>query len=218
MKKTIFALMGIILLVISSNFVIIVGTGDYIDGENVSLQTSPPVIPQTSTETVRMDQLYIFEFSAEKGDSIHYRVSVDEGSAVGVYLIPLEDLSDLKEGESFRVFSDGTNEETRDFRVSVDIPEDGEFAVVIRPVDLSSSTVDVIIGSGIFSSFIVTLGGYSLFALLVAAIILIPIGIQMYRKGNKEQQKKEYAQPSQPPPSQNQHKPAPENEQSQSRP
>jgi len=218
LKKTIFALMGVIILVISSNFVIIVGTGNYIGREDISLQTSPPAIPQSSTQTVQVTDLYIFEFSAEEGDNIHYRVSVDEGSAVAVYLIPLEELSNLRQGESFRIVSDGTNEQTRDFRANVEIPFDGEFAVVIRPVDWGSSTVDVVLGSGIFSSIIVTLGGYLQFALLVAVLILITIGIQIYRKRNKEPQRKEYAQTSQAPLSQNQQPTAREKNQTQSRP
>jgi len=177
------------LLVISSNFVIIVGTSNYIGREDTSLQTSPPVIPQTSTETVRMDQMYIFEFSAKEGDSIHYRVSVDEGGAVSVYLLPFEDLSNLRDGDEFRTFSEGTNEQTRDFRANVEIPEDNDYAIVVRPIDLSSSTVDVIVGSGIYSYIVTILGGYLEFALLAISIILITTGIaiyRLYRKSNRE--------------------------------
>jgi len=189
-------------------------------GTSISGLDELPTLPTKREDTLEHEEALEIRFSAESGDSIHYSVNVKDGGSVQCVLIPASEYSNYEDiYSSYERIEEGSRDETEDFTVHHTIEEGGDYIIIVTPVGwTSSSTVTVMAGQGFVSSIIISLGGYLQFGLLIAALILIPIVIQIYRKRNKEQQKKEYAQTSQAPLSQNQQSTQSDKNQYQSKP
>lgn len=141
-----------------------------------------PWIPIEKKETLNMGESHGIPFYAEEGDKIHFQVKVVDGGDIACALIPAEEWVQFKNGLNVRVIEEGSRQQTNNFKVSLTIPEDGNYIIAITP-SFFSSTVRILYGRGPLSAVVVRVGGTTNFsAIFFSCLAAIVISYAIYMK------------------------------------
>ncbi len=182
-----------VLIAGSSSFIPTASSRELQRPEYAYLNTSESLsfIPHTGSPTFHSEgELYTFNFSAEEGDKTHLKVSVGRQASVQIILMPIDEMSDYLDNGSFseiEKISEASNRGTRSLEAHATIPDDGEYSLVIRHLDIRGITVEVIIGKGLFSSMVVRTGGYVGFFGMSSLVILVLLAVvYLYRYMKKK--------------------------------
>lgn len=161
---------------------------------------SLPLIPYTDSQHLdTTEDFYTFNFSAEKGDKIHLRVTSTRRPQLQVLLIPRDELTDDHIDRSFEniteKISEASNSATRDFRAHVTIPGDGDYSLVVRSPSRDQivsrpTRAEMIVGRGLFSSIVVRVGGYiDLFFISSFFVIVSGAVFYLYKRRKKKRKR-----------------------------
>ncbi|MFP3872269.1 MAG: hypothetical protein ACOC55_02730 [Candidatus Natronoplasma sp.] len=158
--------------------------------ESQNIDPLPSVPKSRSVNRDVGDDPYTYHFKAEKGDDVHIHISSERGTEFQAVLIPvdvLDSYSNYSDVEEERL-EEASERQTRSFTAHATIPEKGQYVLVIRSVDGRSTVYNLLIGRGLLSSVIISLGGYFEFVGITAVVIAAPVVAFYLYKNRKEKE------------------------------